>query len=242
MVGTAINEVAYAVQDVARSAEQAASEVHDAEMKARDGQLNIDESLNQADQMSVTIERAVQAMKVLSSESTQIGAVLEVIRSIAEQTNLLALNAAIEAARAGEQGRGFAVVADEVRLLAQRTQNSTSEIQAMIERLQDHSESAVRVINESSRASELTKTRANQAGESFSSISCALRNLTQLNASIASATLQQSQVVDELNRNVTEVATLSHETASAAERSSYASVHLGKLSGQLNGLVKQFKV
>ena len=118
--------------------------------------MNIDSSLQQIDQLSTTISQAVEVIRTLSSESTQIGGVLEVIRSIADQTNLLALNAAIEAARAGEQGRGFAVVADEVRLLAQRTQKSTAEIQVMIERLQSHSEAAVKVISDSHSASQLT--------------------------------------------------------------------------------------
>lgn len=140
----------------------------------------------------------------LADESTQIGTVVEVIRGIAEQTNLLALNAAIEAARAGEQGRGFAVVADEVRLLAQRTQQSTAEIQQMIERLQGNSGNAVKVIAESNQATRLTVEQAGLARETLEQITGALRNLAGVNASIASATLQQSHVIDDINRNVTE--------------------------------------
>ncbi|BBP76858.1 methyl-accepting chemotaxis protein [Pseudomonas gingeri NCPPB 3146 = LMG 5327] len=242
MVATAINEVTYGVQDVAKNAEQAASEMRDAEAQARQGQLNIDNSLQQIDHLSVTIDQAVEVIRTLAAESTQIGSVLEVIRSIAEQTNLLALNAAIEAARAGEQGRGFAVVADEVRLLAQRTQKSTAEIQSMIERLQNHSEAAVKVIGDSSRASQLTIEQAGLAGESLNAIGQALRNLNGLNASIASATLQQAHVVEDINQNVTEAAGLSHSTALAAEQSSVDSSQLKALSEQLNGLLRQFRI
>jgi methyl-accepting chemotaxis protein len=242
LVATAINEVSYAVQDVAKNAEHAAGEVRLAEEQAQQGQQNIASSLRQIDQLSSTIDQAVEVISTLAAESTQIGSVLEVIRSIAEQTNLLALNAAIEAARAGEQGRGFAVVADEVRLLAQRTQQSTAEIQSMIERLQGNSEAAVKVINASSQASQQTVEQARQAGESLSQIASSLRNLTGLNASIASATLQQSHVVEDINHNVTQAASLAHENALAADQSSQASQHLGQLAGQLSQLLGQFRV
>ncbi|QNH04328.1 methyl-accepting chemotaxis protein [Pseudomonas sp. B11D7D] len=242
LVATAVNEVTYGVQDVAKNAEHASSEMHTAEDQANQGQQNIEASLRQIGQLSGTIDKAVEVIQSLASESTQIGSVLEVIRSIAEQTNLLALNAAIEAARAGEQGRGFAVVADEVRLLAQRTQTSTAEIQGMIERLQGNSEAAVKVINESSRASQLTVEQASQAGESLAQIAQSLRNLTGLNASIASATLQQSHVVEDINQNVTQTAALAHNTAESAEQSSAASQHLKQLADQLNRLLGQFRV
>ncbi|MBA1279332.1 methyl-accepting chemotaxis protein [Stutzerimonas stutzeri] len=242
LVATAINEVTYAVQEVAKNAEHASNEVNDAEKQADLGQRNIDASLQQIDQLSTTINEAVGVIQSLAEETTQIGSVLEVIGSIAEQTNLLALNAAIEAARAGEQGRGFAVVADEVRLLAQRTQTSTAEIHTMIERLQKNSGAAVTVIMNSSRASQATVEQASQAGESLGQIAQALRNLSGLNASIASATLQQSQVVEDINQNVTQAAGLAQESTLAAEQSSAAGKQLGDLAEQLNRLLKQFKV
>jgi len=203
--------------------------------------LNIEASLRQIDELSSTIGQAVDVIQSLADETTKIGSVLEVIGSIAEQTNLLALNAAIEAARAGEQGRGFAVVADEVRLLAQRTQQSTAEIHTMIERLQKNSGAAVNVILESNRASQATVEQASQAGESLGQIAQALRNLSALNASIASATLQQTHVVEDINQNVTQAAGLAQQSASAAQQSSVAGEQLGQLAEQLNRLLRQFK-
>jgi len=242
LVATAVNEVTYAVQEVAKSAEQASSEVGDAEKQAGLGQRNIEASLQQIDQLSGTINEAVGVIQSLADETTKIGSVLEVIGSIADQTNLLALNAAIEAARAGEQGRGFAVVADEVRLLAQRTQTSTAEIHTMIDRLQKNSGAAVTVIMESSRASQATVEQASQAGASLDQIAQALRNLSGLNASIASATLQQTHVVEDINQNVTQAAGLAQQSAQAAEQSSAAGDRLGELAEQLNRLLRQFKV
>nr|WP_204126539.1 methyl-accepting chemotaxis protein [Pseudomonas ogarae] len=241
-VATAIDEVTYGVQDVAKSAEQAAGEVRDADERARLGQSSIDNCSRQIEQLSGTIEQAVAVIQTLSQESTQIGRVLEVIRAIAEQTNLLALNAAIEAARAGEQGRGFAVVADEVRMLAQRTQLSTTEIQGMIETLQRNSDAAVKVIDESRQGSQLTIEQANLASHSLDQIGQSLRNLTGLNASIASATSQQSQAVEDINRNVTQASGLAQDNSQACERTSAASQNVRQLAGQLDRLLGQFRV
>ncbi|AQW68828.1 chemotaxis protein [Pseudomonas parafulva] len=241
-VATAVNEVTYAVQDVAKTAEQAAGEMHCAQQQVAHGQQAIHGSLAQIDRLSITIEQAVQVIRDLAGHSTRIGGVLDVIRSIAEQTNLLALNAAIEAARAGEQGRGFAVVADEVRLLAQRTAQSTAEIHIMIEHLQSQSDAAVKAIDTSSEASRQTVTQAREAGASLDAINQALHTLTALNASIASATLQQSHVVEDINRNVLDTAGLSQQAAEAARQSSEAGVALGRLSQDLEQLLRQFRV
>ena len=242
LVATAIHEVSHAVQEVARNAEHAANEVRRADEQACKGQHNIDSSLRQIDQLSETIGQAVEVIQSLAQDSTQIGSVLEVIRAIAEQTNLLALNAAIEAARAGEQGRGFAVVADEVRLLAQRTQQSTAQIQVMIERLQGNSEAAVNVINASSQAAQQTVEQARETGESLHQVISALRNLTELNASIASAPLEQSHVVEDINQNVTHATSLALENAQAADQSNEASQKLGQMADQLNRLLGQFRI
>ena len=241
-VATAVNEVTYAVQDVAKNAEQAADEMRTAQQQVQHGQQAIHGSLQQIDRLSGTIEQAERVIRDLAGHSTKIGGVLEVIRSIAEQTNLLALNAAIEAARAGEQGRGFAVVADEVRLLAQRTAQSTAEIQTMIEHLQSQSDAAVKAIDTSSEASRQTVEQAREAGTSLDAISHALHTLAALNTSIASATLQQSHVVEEINRNVLDTAGLSQQTAEAALQSSDAGATLARLSEEVEVLLRQFKV
>ena len=241
-VATAIHEVAYSVQDVAKNAEHTAVDVRSAEERAGQGLQGIDNALAQIGQLSASIEQAVDVIRALADETTRIGGVLEVIRAVAEQTNLLALNAAIEAARAGEQGRGFAVVADEVRLLAQRTQQSTAEIQAMIEQLQTHSAAAVKVIQDSSRQSEQTVEQASQAGANLRQIVESLRSISGLAASIASATLEQSHVVDEINGNVTQTASLAQDNAGEAEKAAGTSQALNQLAERLDALLSRFRV
>ncbi len=240
-VATAVHQVSHAIGDVAQNAENAAVEVRNAEQQAKEGSRDIQLNLEQVEALSRTIGKAVEVIQTLARESEQIGGVLEVIRAIAEQTNLLALNAAIEAARAGEQGRGFAVVADEVRLLAQRTQQSTAEIQAMIERLQGHALSAVNVIHESNEATRTTQARSREVGTSLERIVASLQRVNGLNASIASATLEQAHVVEDINRSVTEAAGLSAQSAASAERANSASAELRHLADSLNKALSAFK-
>ena len=232
----------HAMGNITVHVEEAVAHADVASQQILRGQESVGRAQHEITQLATRLTDTHQTVQGLAVQAEQIGSVLDVISSIANQTNLLALNAAIEAARAGEQGRGFAVVADEVRLLAQRTQKSTAEIQGMIERLQGHSEAAVKVISESHSASQLTIEQAGQAGASLTAIGQALRNLNGLNASIASATLQQAHVVEDINQNVTQAAGLSHSTALAAQQSSVASTHLRTLSEQLNDLLRQFKV
>ncbi|MFB1011811.1 MAG: methyl-accepting chemotaxis protein [Thiopseudomonas sp.] len=241
-IATSMNEVTYSVQEVAKNAEQAASEVSEASLQVAAGQQSIHNSLQQTDLLSATIAEAVSVMEALAAESTQIGTVLEVINSIAEQTNLLALNAAIEAARAGEQGRGFAVVADEVRLLAQRTQQSTGEVQHMIDSLQKNSRAAVQVIQQSSETSARTVEQANIANASLEQITLALTALSDLNASIASSTLQQSHVAEEINQNINRVAGLATNSTAAAQQASSSSADLEQLARSLGKVLSQFRV
>ncbi len=241
-IATSMNEVTYSVQEVAKNAEQAASEVSEASQQVAAGQQSIHNSLQQTDLLSATIAEAVSVMEALAAESTQIGTVLEVINSIAEQTNLLALNAAIEAARAGEQGRGFAVVADEVRLLAQRTQQSTGEVQHMIDSLQKNSRAAVQVIQQSSETSARTVEQANIANASLEQITLALTALSDLNASIASSTLQQAHVAEEINQNINRVAGLATNSTAAAQQASSSSADLEQLARSLGKVLSQFRV
>lgn len=242
LMATAVNEITYGVQDVAQNANAAAQEVENANEGADFGRIQVGKTIEQINHLSGSVNTAVAHMETLSSDANEIATVIDVIRAIAEQTNLLALNAAIEAARAGEMGRGFAVVADEVRNLAQRTQKSTEEIHNMITRLQQNTQSVVTVINESSHYSELSVEQVNAAGQALDQITESMQQLVALNASIASATTQQSTVVEDVNRNVTEAAELARETTDGAQQTAQASEHLASIGQQISGLISRFKI
>ncbi|MAD26578.1 MAG: chemotaxis protein [Pseudomonadales bacterium] len=242
LMATAINEITYGVQDVAQNANAAAQEVENANQGAATGRQQVEQTIHEIRLLSDSVNTAVQHMETLSSDAHEITSVLDVIRNIAEQTNLLALNAAIEAARAGEMGRGFAVVADEVRNLAQRTQQSTEEIHNMISKLQTNTQTVVGVINESSRHSQASVDQVNEAGAALEQIAQSMQQLVALNASIASATPQQSTVVEDVNRNVTEAAELARETTDGARETAQAGQHLASLGRQIDELVRRFRI
>ena len=242
LVATAINEVTYGVQDVAKNAEHAASEMRDAQAQAQQGQVNIDGSLQQIDQLSATIEQAVQVIRTLASESTQIGSVLEVIRSIAEQTNLLALNAAIEAARAGEAGRGFAVVADEVRNLARRTQESVEETRLVIEQLQSGTTDVVGAMGNSYRQAQSSVEQVGEAVTALRQIGAAVTVISDMNLQIASAAEEQSAVAEEINSNVATIRDVTESLSEQANESARVSQALNHLANQQQGLMDHFQV
>ena len=188
------------------------------------------------------IETSSNAINLLKEDSVSVGAVLDVIRGIAEQTNLLALNAAIEAARAGEQGRGFAVVADEVRTLAQRTQESTQEIREVIERLQGGADTAVERMTGSSRKVGENVDAANNAGAALANITEAVKQIVDLNVQIASAAEEQTTVTEEINRNMVNISEQTDITAESAQSLATAAQELRNLSDNLHQTVGRFKV
>ncbi len=241
-VATAMNEMTATVQEVARHAESAAESAGVADEQAQNGRQVVNNTISAIDVLARDVEKAADVIQSLEKDSDEIGTVLEVIRGIAEQTNLLALNAAIEAARAGEQGRGFAVVADEVRSLASRTQSSTEEIQQMIERLQKGSRDAVTVMETGRSQAQTSVEQATQAGGALESITSAVDAISAMNNQIAEAARQQGEVADEINQNIINISQVADETSEGTQQLATASAELAHLSQELQTLVSRFKV
>ncbi|MDD0995854.1 methyl-accepting chemotaxis protein [Pseudomonas sp. TNT2022 ID1044] len=241
-VATAVHEMTATAQDVARNATQAAQAASHADQAASQGMQIVRDTSNSIGVLAVEIGRAVSVVQTLAKDSENINAILTAIRGIAEQTNLLALNAAIEAARAGEQGRGFAVVADEVRNLAQKTQKATEEIQTMIQQLQQGTRDVVRVMEDSQNRTDESVQHAAKAAQALETITQAVSVINDMNTQIASAAEEQSAVADDINRNVINIGQVANEVASGADESSAASADLTKLAEQQRRLINQFKV
>ena len=242
MVVTAINEMGATVNEIASNAAQAAVTARDADTESVDGQKVVTRARSTINQLSKDVEQVGEVIESLATHTKSIGSILDVIRAISEQTNLLALNAAIEAARAGEAGRGFAVVADEVRNLASRTAASTNEVQTMIDKLQSETSRAVNAMEQSRSRSHEGVTAVDEASQSLSGISERIALISDMNIQVAAATEEQSTVVEDINRNVTEINDITQRTADTAHAAANASKSLNQLASRLDILVARFKV
>ncbi|WP_412072498.1 methyl-accepting chemotaxis protein [Pseudomonas fluorescens] len=241
-VATAMHEMTATVQEVARNAEHASQAAAAADGEAREGDKVVAEAIAQIERLATEVARSTDAMTLLQQESDKIGSVMDVIKAVAEQTNLLALNAAIEAARAGEAGRGFAVVADEVRGLAQRTQKSTEEIQGLVAGLQNGTQHVATVMNNSRSLTASSVELTRKAGSSLENITRTVSNIQSMNQQIAAAAEQQSAVAEEISRSIINVRDVSEQTAAASDETAKSSVELARLGNQLQMMVSHFRV
>ncbi|HCS45545.1 MAG TPA: methyl-accepting chemotaxis protein [Pseudomonas sp.] len=241
-VATAMNQMTATVHDVARNAEEAAQAAQTADDKVESGQQVVRQSMARIEQLADSATSASSSIESLSAQIQNIGTVLSVIKSVAEQTNLLALNAAIEAARAGEQGRGFAVVADEVRALAKRTQQSTEEIERLVSALRSAAQSSVQQIQNSGELVKLAVSDALQTESALGSIAAAVSLIQQMNQQIAAAAEEQSSVAEEINRSVTSIRASADQSSLAMQGNAASSIELAQLGGELKGMVGHFRL
>jgi len=241
-VATAMNQMTATVHDVARNAEEAALAAQTADGKVESGQQVVRQSMARIEQLADSATSASTSIESLSAEIQNIGTVLSVIKSVAEQTNLLALNAAIEAARAGEQGRGFAVVADEVRALAKRTQQSTEEIERLVSALRSAAQSSVQQIQSSGELVKLAVSDALQTESALGSIAAAVSLIQQMNQQIAAAAEEQSSVAEEINRSVTSIRASADQSSLAMQGNAASSIELAQLGVELKGMVGHFRL
>ncbi|WP_425415173.1 methyl-accepting chemotaxis protein [Pseudomonas defluvii] len=241
-VATAMHQMTATVHDVARNAEEAAQAAQAADDKVESGHQVVRQSMQRIEALASASTSASEGIERLSSEVQNIGKVLEVIKSVAEQTNLLALNAAIEAARAGEQGRGFAVVADEVRALAKRTQQSTEEIERLVSSLRSNAQASVEQIQGSGELVKLAVADALQTESALGSIAAAVSLIQQMNQQIAAAAEQQSSVAEEINRSVSNIRSSADQSALAMQGNASSSIELAQLGTELKGMVGHFRL
>lgn len=241
-VATAMNQMTASVQEVARTATNAAEAARNADNEAKAGKQVVLETMRSIDTLASEVEKAAVTLSELEADIGNIGAIVDVIRGITEQTNLLALNAAIEAARAGEHGRGFAVVADEVRTLAARTQSSTHEIEEMVERLQQGARAAVKVMNESRESAKTSVEKAASAGSALDSITAMISTMDEMSTQISNAANEQSSVAEDINRGIVNISQIADHTADGARATSEAVDTLSSLSAQLQDASGKFKV
>ncbi|WP_277374617.1 methyl-accepting chemotaxis protein [Pseudomonas sp. AA-38] len=241
-VATAMSQMAATVHEVARNAEVAAAATRNAEERVGAGNQVVGQTLQRVDQLAKAMNTTTASIERLSQDAQRIDAVLDVIKSVAEQTNLLALNAAIEAARAGEQGRGFAVVADEVRALARRTQQSTAEIETLIATLREGTQRTVQDMQQSASLVTHAVTDANQTESALSAISEAVAQIFDMNQQIAAAAEEQTAVAEEINRSVTSIRDIADQSAVAMDETAAASTQLAELGRELQGMAGQFRL